>query len=167
MDENENARLREEGRSAARNGLQLLVAPSFGSLDCSPPVGIGREQCGLGTDRLQRTRDRSRSLHPPPVDLQRRNGGASEAREPKELRMKPGHEVLDLMLDALALQHQPCRMTGMGKRERVERRGHLPGSLFRSRLHRVHVEVLRGSLGTEAALPNVEGAVSQTVAGRS
>ena len=139
---------------APRHRLQLPLSPLLRLFDRRTPVG--REQRRVGPRLLQRTRYPQRSLYAPAVELQGRHRAAAKAGGAQLQRVKAGHQVDDLVLDALVLEHQARRLAGMGQRQRVQLGGHCRAPYPASSACRIasHLRRNRGaSSRTESGFP--------------
>jgi hypothetical protein len=122
----------------ARHRLQDLLAPALGLGDGGDAIGVGREERRVRLQLLERPRDPARALNPATVDPKRRHGSAPEPGSAQLERVEAGEQVDYIVLDALALEHQPRGLCRMGERERVELGGQaekdvtegVPGTLF-------------------------------------
>jgi len=74
------------------------------------PLGVGREQPRLRLKPVELAGDVQGALHAVPIDFQPGHGAAAKPREAQLRGMHAGHQLLDLMIDPLPLQHQANRL---------------------------------------------------------
>src|SRR5437773_1451241 len=98
--------------SKARSTRTLVAIWKSAALGSSSPitpaaVGVGGEEGRLGHELVEQPRDLPRALDAAAVDAQGRHGDPAESHHPYDQRLEAGQDVHHLVLDALALEHQP------------------------------------------------------------
>ncbi len=118
------AREQQVAEQAARQRLEHLLAPALGLLHTRALLGVSREQRRIGPDLVEEARDAARALELAPVELERRNGEALEAREANQQRVQPRHQPHQPVRDALVGDHGGARGRRVRDRHDVEPSGH-------------------------------------------
>jgi hypothetical protein len=108
--------------NAAGNRLKRLLPPVLGRLDCPALLRISREERRLRDELVEEAGYLGGALNPAAVDAQRGHRDSAESDQAHHDRLGTREDVHQLVLDALALQHEPGRLGGVGEREEVEPR---------------------------------------------
>ena len=121
---------------SASSVLELLFSKALGLLDRVASLEVDWEEWRLWPKLLESSRNRSCSLHALPVDLDRRHRHPGESEQLQGGHVRPGDELLLLVLDRLVFEEEPACHRGVRARHDVEPDVHAAAKKLTRNCHR-------------------------------